>query len=299
MWCMCYVYVCVCVCICVYVMSVFANVCMCVYVCMHMYVSLRHCSASPQPLLTTVRWFLLSAGCASITWLLNLCAPSCGVTWITDVPLEASAGLRVVRSIPHPFFPFPQEIMPQFLLIVSVQTPFMGLSDSEVSRWEAASVSDSRTPLPFTWGHRACSPPNPLSTLSSVSMAAASCSSANIHSGSRRLIFLSYKYTQIWVVSLDLGEWLEQPQLIHHHKDGRERLSHHEYSAMPLWLCPPLLVLSLHRLSHGMNRGASGLCVQWWILVHPTTSGKSSLNTPVAPPNLLTDTHQLVYSTLP
>ena len=121
----------------------------------------------------------------------------------------------------------------------------------------------------------------------------------SIHSGSRRLIFLSYKYTQIWVVSLDLGEWLEQPQLIHHHKDGRERLSHHEYSAMPLWLCPPLLVLSLHRLSHGMNRGASGLCVQWWILVHPTTSGKSSLNTPVAPPNLLTDTHQLVYSTLP
>ena len=157
-----YVYVCVCVCLCVCKWCV--CVYKCVYVCMHICVSLRHCSASTQPLLTTVRWFLLSAGCSSITWLLNLCAPSCGVTWITDVPLEASAGLRVVRSIPHPCFPFLQEIMPQFLPIVPVQTPFVGLSDSEVSRWEAASVSDSRIPLPFTWGHRACSPPSPLST---------------------------------------------------------------------------------------------------------------------------------------
>lgn len=75
MWCMCYVYVCVfayvcmwCVCICV-CFQMYMCVCVYAYVCFSQAL-FSFTLAPPQ----TVRWFLLSAGCASITWLEPLCS---------------------------------------------------------------------------------------------------------------------------------------------------------------------------------------------------------------------------------
>lgn len=54
-----------------------------------------------------------------------------------------------------PIFSFPQETMPQFLLVLPVQTPFMGLSDSEVSRWlqHQPQIQQHPFPSPGDIGH--------------------------------------------------------------------------------------------------------------------------------------------------
>ena len=115
------------------------------------------------------------------------------------------------------------------------------------------------------------------------------------------------------VISSDPGGWLEHSQLIHHHREGRDRLTHHKklchpslslslslfLSPPPHQLRPPFPGFSFCRPGGGMEGVAPGLYFQLWILTADSrASGKFSLNITSAAPNLLPGTHQPVHSTL-
>lgn len=131
-----------------------------------------------------------------------------------------SEGRGAVKSTSHPFSSFHRTIRFRSLQMRS-----------------SISLTFKNTPS-FPLGTYVMLSPRPLSLLSSVPTAAASCSSTSIHSGSRMSIFLSHRHTQS--SSLDLVGWLEQSWLIHHHREGRERLSYHKHSATPLTLSATL-----------------------------------------------------------
>ena len=153
----------------------------------------------PSPSSHQRRRSVTSPGPVTTTRLSNCGAPSCGVTGIADVSLGPSEGRGAVRSVSHPFSSFHRTIRFRSLQMRS-----------------SISLTFKNTPsLPL--GTYVMLSPRPLSLLSSVPTAAASCSSASIHSGGRMPIFLCYRHTQS--TSLDLVGWLEQSWLIHHHRE--------------------------------------------------------------------------------
>lgn len=122
--------------------------------------------------------------------------------------------------------------MPQFLLIVPVQTPFMGLSDSEVpdEKQYQSQIQEYHFP-PGDIGHALPQARSAHSPLCRWWLQVAPKQASTQRAGGRSSFLTN---TLRFERLLDPGGRLEQPQLIHHHKEGRERLSHHERSAMPL-----------------------------------------------------------------
>lgn len=175
-------------------------------------------------------------------------------------PLEASAGLQSGEKHSSLIFPFPPRNYAPVPSHRACQTPFRGYQTqkSPDEKQYQSQIQEYHFPPPGDIGHDL--PPS-RSAHSPLSMVAYLQVALSKHPLSeRRPIFLSYKHTEIWRFP-----WTQEAvgtAPAHPPSQGGEKaLSPWTFCHASVTL-PPLLVLSLHRLSHGMSGGASGLCVQ-------------------------------------
>lgn len=230
---------CICVCLHMCVCDVCVYVCVykCIYVCMYAYVcfsqALFSFTLAPphnSQVVPPLRW-----SCASITWL--------GTSVLLPVELHESPtslwkplqGSEWWEAFLTHFSLSPKKLCPVLssrlsrLLSWGYQT-----QKSPDEKQYQSQIQEYHFPPP---GDIACSPSSPPahSPLCRWWLQVAPKQASTQGAGGQSS-FLQNTLRFEWF-PLDL-EAVEQPQLIHHHKEW-ERLSHHERSAMPLWLCPP------------------------------------------------------------